>query len=82
MDGRLAFDVEMEKMIQLMLDRGIVRYEDAERVFKRHFLLHALRRHGGNVSRTAIELGVHRNLIHRQALTLGLPGKKARCATG
>jgi transcriptional regulator of acetoin/glycerol metabolism len=79
MAERLAFDVEMERMMRMLHDGGIVRYEDALRVFERHFLLYALNKNQ-RVTRAAAELGVHRNTIHRRARDLGLPLKKARRA--
>ena len=72
MEEELEFDREMARMIDLMRDGGIVRYHDALRVFIRHFLRRALRRNGNNVSRAAVELGLHRNTIHRDMEVLGV----------
>lgn len=82
MDEELEFDVQMASMVQLMREGGIVRYDDAMRIFRRHFLLHALKEHGNNVSRAAKAVGIHRNLIHRHAVPLELPrngrGRRAK----
>ncbi len=40
--------------------------------FERRFILHALRRNEGNVSRTAREIGLHRVHLHRKIQQYGI----------
>jgi DNA-binding NtrC family response regulator len=79
----LEFDVEMAGMVHLMREGGIVRYDDALRVFRRHLIRHSLLRHKGCVTRAAAELGIHRNTLGRLLLELGmLQRTKAPRASG
>ncbi len=56
---------QLEKLVQEMLDRGIL-YEDAKREFERVFISKALARSGGNLCRAADVLGLHRNTMTRK----------------
>ena len=56
---------QLEKLVQEMLDRGIL-YEDARREFERVFISKALARSGGNLCRAADVLGLHRNTMTRK----------------
>ena len=40
--------------------------------FERRFILQALRRNGGNVSKTAREIGLHRVHLHRKIRQYGI----------
>ena len=42
---------------------------------ERDFIIANLRKHGGNISRTAVELGVRRPYLHRRMATLGITKK-------
>lgn len=42
---------------------------------EREVIINTLRRHGGNISQGALELGVRRPYLHRRMTTLGI-GKK------
>ncbi|MGD9253202.1 MAG: sigma 54-interacting transcriptional regulator [Holophagae bacterium] len=55
----------------------VTTWDEAQRVFRRRFLSGALRRHGGNRSATARELGISRQalLYHLRKLGLTEPGK-------
>lgn len=76
------FAKEMARMVDLMRAGGMIRYADAELVFRRHFVSAALARHGGNGFRAAAELGIHRNTLHRFREECDLPilhrGKRVR----
>jgi DNA-binding NtrC family response regulator len=48
-----------------MLERGIL-YEDARREFERRFIVRALTRVDGHLSRAAGVLGMHRNTLARK----------------
>ena len=56
---------QLEKLVQEMLDRGIL-YDDARREFERVFISKALARSGGNLCRAADVLGLHRNTMTRK----------------
>jgi two-component system nitrogen regulation response regulator NtrX len=45
---------------------------DAREVFEREYLLAQLSRFGGNISRTALFVGMERSALHRKLKLLGL----------
>jgi DNA-binding NtrC family response regulator len=55
----------MEKLVQEMLDKGIV-YDDARREFEKMFIARALQRAKGSVGDAAELLGLHRNTVARK----------------
>jgi DNA-binding NtrC family response regulator len=55
----------MEKLVQEMLDKGIV-YDDARREFETMFITRALQRAKGSVGDAAELLGLHRNTVARK----------------
>jgi DNA-binding NtrC family response regulator len=65
---------QLEQLVQQMLDRG-VRYEDARRELERCFIVRALARSRGSLSRTADLLGVHRNTLSRKIVEYRLARK-------
>jgi DNA-binding NtrC family response regulator len=56
---------ELEKLVQDMLDKGVL-YEDARREFEKMCIFRALQRSKGNVGDAADMLGLHRNTIARK----------------
>jgi DNA-binding NtrC family response regulator len=56
---------QLEKLVQEMLDKGIL-YDDARREFEKMFIARALQRSKGNVGDAAGLLGLHRNTIARK----------------
>ena len=56
---------QLDKLVQEMLDRGIL-YEDARREFEKMFITMALLRSKGNVGDAADLLGLHRNTVARK----------------
>jgi DNA-binding NtrC family response regulator len=56
---------QLEKLVQEMLDKGIL-YEDARREFEKMFISRALQRSKGNLGDAAELLGLHRNTIARK----------------
>ncbi|HXF03924.1 MAG TPA: helix-turn-helix domain-containing protein [Blastocatellia bacterium] len=52
----------LERLVDEMVERGI-RFEDAVREFEMMFIVKVMERHRGNISRTARELGIHRNTL-------------------
>jgi DNA-binding NtrC family response regulator len=55
----------MEKLVQEMLDKGIV-YDEARREFEKMFIARALQRAKGSVGDAAELLGLHRNTVARK----------------
>jgi DNA-binding NtrC family response regulator len=56
---------QLEKLVQEMLDKGIL-YDDARREFEKMFINRALQRSKGNLGEAAELLGLHRNTIARK----------------
>ncbi len=65
---------QLEKLIGEMVDKGIL-YVDAQREFEKRFILRVLARCGGNLSRAATALGIHRNTLSRKMAELHLRKK-------
>ena len=55
----------LDKLIEEMLDKGILG-DEALGEFERRFILKALERHRGNLTRAAKVLGCHRNTLSRK----------------
>jgi len=62
---------ELDSLVTQMHSSGI-RYEEAVREFKRHYLREVLIAHRGNQCKAAEELGMHRNTLSRTMAELGL----------
>jgi DNA-binding NtrC family response regulator len=62
----------LESLVVEMVQRGIL-FEDACAEFERHYISAVLERNGGNLSRTAEELRIHRNTLRKRVQ--GIPGK-------
>ena len=60
---------QLEDLIREMRRRGIP-YEQAVEEFKKTFLCTVLRANNGNQSKSARQLGVHRNTLTRTILTM------------
>ena len=56
---------QLERLIEEMVDKGIL-YEDARREFERRFIVRVLGRTGGNLTRAASVMGLHRNTLSRK----------------
>ena len=55
----------LEQLISEMVDKGI-HYDDALREFDRRFIVKVVDKAGGNLSKAADALGVHRNTLARK----------------
>jgi DNA-binding NtrC family response regulator len=55
----------LETLVIEMVERGIL-YEDAVEEFEKHFILSVLKRTGGNLSKAAAELKIHRNTLSKR----------------
>ena len=62
----------------LQMYRGGILYREALHEFKKAFVTAALRANGGNVSKTAPRLGLHRNSLTRTVSELQLEVKALR----
>jgi DNA-binding NtrC family response regulator len=69
----------LDRLVDQMVAGGI-HFEDGRREFERRFISRVLAETGGHLSRTAEQLGVHRNTLTRKMAELGLkphkPGHK------
>ncbi len=55
----------LERLVEEMVDKG-VQFEDAVREFEKRFIVRVLGRHDGSLTKTADELGMHRNTLTRK----------------
>jgi len=62
---------ELEVLVGQMIERGVF-YGDAVGEFERTFIKSVLEKNGGNRSRAAKSLGIHRNTLGRKLEELGL----------
>jgi Fis family transcriptional regulator len=67
----------MDALIRRMHKGGIL-YTEAVREFRKAFIATVLREKNGNQSKTAQELGMHRNTLTRTASALGLDVRALR----
>ncbi|MFM8393893.1 MAG: helix-turn-helix domain-containing protein [Acidobacteriota bacterium] len=56
---------DLERLIDQMISSGIL-FEEALREFEKQFILRVLDRHQHNLSKAAVELGIHRNTLSRR----------------
>jgi Fis family transcriptional regulator len=56
---------QLESLVAEMVDRGIL-FVDARREFEKRFIAFVLLRHGGNLSRAAKDLRIHRNTLGKK----------------
>ena len=78
LNGRLA------QLVEELVSKGLT-LNQGTREFEKQYILSTLRQNGGNLSRTARSLGVHRNTLRNKVGSLGidqadyaLPGKARR----
>ena len=55
----------LDKLVEEMVDKG-VQFEDAVHEFEKRFIARVLTRSRGSLTRTAGELGIHRNTLSRK----------------
>jgi len=60
---------KLETVIREMVERE-VRFKDAQSEFEKIFIETAAKKYGGNKSKVAKEIGIHRNTLHSRAKTL------------
>ena len=61
----MAMKDQLEHLVAEMLVKG-VRFEDAQREFEKRFIIHAMQKVDGNLSKAADLLGIHRNTLSRK----------------
>jgi Fis family transcriptional regulator len=59
----------LDQLVVEMVSRG-VHYEDAQKEFEKRFVSQVIARCGGNLSKAADALGVHRNTLSRKIAAL------------
>ena len=64
----------LEAVISEMVDKGIL-WSEASVEFEKLFILHALRRHRGNLCKAAETLGIHRNTLSKKMHEYGIAKK-------
>jgi Fis family transcriptional regulator len=68
----------LDRLVDQMVTGGID-FEDGRREFERRFISRVLSETGGHLSKTADQLGVHRNTLTRKLAELGLkPSRTGR----
>ena len=65
----------LDRLVDQMVEGGI-HFEDGRREFEKRFITRVLSETGGHLSRTAEQLGVHRNTLTRKMAELGLKPHK------
>jgi Fis family transcriptional regulator len=68
---------QLEALVGQMVERGIL-LEEAVIEFEKKFIKCALERTGGNQSRAARELGIHRNTLSRKVDEYRIDGNSRR----
>lgn len=73
---------QLTRLVGELVHRGLS-LDQARKAFERQFIVACLRRHGGNFSRSAECLGVHRNTLRNKLSTLGIdPSEYADAGPG
>ena len=68
---------QLESLVNQMIEHGIL-YEDAVSEFEKRFIRKILEKQGGNQSKAAEALGIHRNTLSRKIGELGLDHRPRR----
>jgi Fis family transcriptional regulator, factor for inversion stimulation protein len=66
----------LDRLVDQMVTGGIT-FEDGRREFERRFITRVLAGTKGHLSKTADELGLHRNTLARKLAELGLKPRKS-----
>lgn len=56
---------QLDRLITEMLDGGLL-FDEATKEFEKQFIMKCLERSGGNRTRTAKTLGIHRNTLQKK----------------
>lgn len=71
MTARVKIKQVLEEVIDEMVAKGIY-WSEAESQFEKLFILRALQESGGNLSRAAETMGVHRNTLSKKVRQYGI----------
>ncbi len=63
------------EIVDELVRRGVP-LEQARREFEKQFIVAALRNNDGNLSQSALSIGVHRNTLRNKVCSLGIPGEE------
>jgi DNA-binding NtrC family response regulator len=66
----------LDRLVDQMVTGGIT-FEDGREEFERRFITRVLAETGGHLSKTADQLGLHRNTLGRKLTELGLKPRKS-----
>ena len=62
---------QLNRLVSQLVGRGVT-LAQARQTFERQFIVASLRLHNGNVSRSAQNLGIHRNTLRNKVDGLGI----------
>jgi Fis family transcriptional regulator len=68
---------QLDGLVTQMVERGIL-FEEAVGEFEKRFIKRVLERNNGNQSRTAEDLGIHRNTLSRKLTEYKLDHRRGR----
>ncbi len=71
MASKVKIKQVLEEIIDEMVTKGIY-WSEAESQFEKLFILRALQENGGNLSRAAETMGVHRNTLSKKIRQYGI----------
>lgn len=71
MASKVKIKQVLEEVIDEMVAKGIY-WSEAESQFEKLFILRALQENGGNLSRAAETMGVHRNTLSKKIRQYGI----------
>ena len=75
----MNLDGQLQQIIDELLSHGIS-LDLAKKEFEKKYIVGAVKRSSGNLGRTAVSLGIHRNTLRNKAgiLNIRLPREKTR----
>ena len=71
MTKKTDLSTRLYQLVDELQDQGLT-LNQARKEFEKQFIKAALRANGGNVSRSARSLGVHRNTLHNKVSDFGI----------
>ena len=85
-DGRVPEDVtedlnnQLDHLVRHLVSQGVT-LAQARQIFERQFILASLRLNQGNLSRSANNLGIHRNTLRTKVDTLRIQSAEYRTSS-
>lgn len=68
---RQNFNGRLSQLVEELVGNGLTLCQGA-REFEKQFILATLRKNDGNLSKTALKLGIHRNTLRNKVSNLGI----------